>query len=305
MTKALKQSTIADPSLFISPAMMQDMAAINQRQYRWKDQPLWPQKKVSFSKPDRNNRRQLINALVAEGSSNELLSIGFRLLMCSRSKPCGSPLCNYCRTKLQDRYQARVLRYFGKTHRDDLFWLTILDDLTYDPLQDVQGRFRKLRVSFREFLKRNCHKDARVFGAFEIDVKRHDLIDDNDAAIQTLQQYGLRNEPEPAYMPHLHAIVSLDGITRDELDRQLTSLYARPSQVRLMSMRPGQTKIENLSNLARYMFKFRYQFADNILRDRSAYGKRFDDKTLRVFTQLVHSIKGDRGAIGLEFRYNL
>ncbi len=137
MTTTPPRTALSDPSLFISPAMMVDIAAINQRQYRWINQPLWPQKNISFSKPDRTNRRKLIEALLAKGSIDELLSIGYRLLMCSPSTPCRSPLCNSCRTKLQDRYQARVLKYFGKTHRDDLFWLTILDDLTYDPLQDV------------------------------------------------------------------------------------------------------------------------------------------------------------------------
>lgn len=294
-----------DPTLFISPDMKRDITAIKQRKFRWMDQPLWSQQKISFTSTDRTNRRKLIEALITDGASDKLISIGYQLLICSRTNRCGSPLCNFCRTHLQDLYQKRVLQYFKDTHRDDLIWLTVLDDLIYDPGIAVPARIKQLRISMRALFKRQFQKQVRAFGAFEIDVKRPDQVSNENGATDLLKKYGLRDEPEVAFMPHLHAIIALDGISPDDFAENLRTQFQKPSQVSISSLRTYKTKEDNLATLARYSFKFRYQFADNILRERPSYGNRFDDETLRSYTQLVHSIKGQRGAIGFEFRYNL
>jgi hypothetical protein len=192
---------------------------------------------------------------------------------------------------------------FGDESVDGL--ATVLDDLCYHPMNEVPERIKKLRTSTRDFLKRHFAKDVRAFGAFEIDVKRADLVDDDSSVVDLLRQYGLQDEPEPAYMPHLHAIVSLNDISAREFGNKLRSHFSKTKQVTVKPLLSGKTKNDNLKTLARYPFKFRYQFANNILRDKPSYGRRFDDDILRVFTQLVHSIKGKRGAIGFEFRYNL
>ena len=216
-----------------------------------------------------------------------------------------SPLCNFCRTRLQDRYQERVLRYFEGTQRDNLIWLTVLDDLIYDPGVAVPERIKELRLLTRRLFNRQFQKQVRAFGAFEIDVKRPDQVSNENGATDLLRQYGLRDDPEVAYMPHLHAIIALDGISADDFGDKLRTKFQKPSQVSIGGLWRGKTKSENLATLARYSFKFRYQFADNILRDKPSYGKRFDDETLRSYTRLVHSIKGQRGVRGFEFMYNL
>jgi hypothetical protein len=303
MTKTPVQSTINNPKLFISPSMKDVFKTIQDSNYRWKDQPFWPQKRISFTTKDRGNRRRLIEALVSKKSTDELRSIGYQLLECTRVNPCGSPLCNYCRTKLQDKYQKRVLQYFGNTASENLIWLTILDDLTYDPMNDAQRQIDKMRSSLRGLLDRNFPKQVRLFGGFEIDVKLPKNLADSDSN-NLLLEYGLQDNNKRACMPHLHAIVDLGKISRQIFSNRLKNYFSKSSQISTSKLRPEYTKEDNLISLARYPFKFRYQFADNILRERPSYGSLFDVDTLMKYTQVIHSLKGQRGVIGFEFRYN-
>ena len=296
------QLPINNPQLFINSSTVTD---IRQRKYRWIDQPLWPTKNITFTTTDRTNRRQFIEALLATNANNAQIAIGLQLLECTRANPCGSPLCNFCRTRFQDLFQDRVFKYFDGTDQANLFSLTLLDDLTYDPVNDAEEQIEKLRVSVRGCLQRHFKKQVRAFGAFEIDVKRPDLDQENSQAVDLLKKYGFTENGGRAYMPHLHAIIELDGITAKEFGDKLRSVYSKPSQVTVAAFRTANTKKYNLTKLARYPIKFRYQFADNILRDSPAYGRRFDDPTLRIYAEVVHAIKGSRAVRGFEFNYNL
>lgn len=302
MTKSQSILPINDPKLFINFNTVND---IRQRKYRWIDQPIWPTKNIAFTERDRSNRRKLIEALLSFNATEEQIAIGLQLLECSSIEPCGSPLCNFCRTRFQDAFQDRVFKYFDGTDQANLFSLTLLDDLTYDPVNDADGQIEKLRVSVRGCLRRHFKKQVRAFGAFEIDVKRPDLNEENNQAVDLLKEYGFLEDGARAYMPHLHAIVELDGITAKEFGDVLRSVYTKPSQVTVAAFRSTNTKKYNLTKLARYPIKFRYQFADNILRDSPSYGSRFDDPTLRIYAEVVHGIKGSRAVRGFEFNYNL
>jgi hypothetical protein len=291
-----------DPSIFIDEG---DINAVRRRTYRWKDQPLWPTKKIAFTASDRTNRRKLIEALFDIDATDKQRSIGNTLLKCSKEFRCGSPLCNSCRTSFQDAFEERVFRYFGATNQSNLFSLTLLDNLTYDPINDAHEQIRKLRISVRGCLQRHFQKSVRAFGAFEIDVKRPDLNEENSQAVDLLRRYGFQKDAGRAYMPHLHAIIELDGISAREFRAKLRSVYTKPSQITVAALRSGNTKEENLTKLARYPIKFRYQFADNILRNKPSYGSRFDDDTLRTYAEVVHAIKGSVAVRGFEFNYNL
>ncbi len=296
------QLPINNPQLFINSNTVTD---IRQRKYRWIDQPFWPTTNIVFTKRDRSNRRKLIEALLAINANNTQIAIGLQLLECTRANPCGSPLCNFCRTRFQDAFQNRVLNYFGGSNQANLFSLTILDDLTYTPVVDAEAQIKKLRISVNGCLRRHFGKQVRVFGAFEIDVKDPILNVPNSKAVSLLGQYGYQQNAGDAFMPHFHAIVELDGIDVKDLKAKLRSVYTKPSQVTVTPLHPNNTQIKNLSNLARYPIKFRYQYADNIMRGRPSYGSRFDDSTLRIYAEVVHAIKGSRAVRGFEFNYNL
>jgi hypothetical protein len=222
------QLPINNPQLFINMATVND---IRNRKYRWLDQPLWPAKNVYFTTTDRTNRRALIQALLDFGATNDHLVLGLQLLECANDNRCGSPLCNFCRTRFQDAFEKRVSKYFGNANQPDLFFVTLLDDLTYDPVTDAHEQIEKLRTSMRGCLMRHFPKQVRAFGAFEVDVKDPNLNIQNSQAVALLQNYGFQQNAGMAFMPHLHAIIELDGITVADFRKKLRSVYTKPKQV--------------------------------------------------------------------------
>lgn len=297
-----KPSAIFNPKLFVPRSVISDIRSRSQSV--WKPQPLWPTKNVSFNTNDKTKRRKLIEALFAPSSSQDLQSLGYELFCCNSDQRCGSPFCNYCRTKMQNRYQERVLEYFKIDAEENIFFLTILDDLSYTPTVEIPKRITQLKTSLREFCKNHMGKTAKVFGAFEIDVKRTQQL--APKAEQLLNNfYNLQDQLDDAFMPHFHGIIVLDGTSRDAFRKKLKKLFPKPYQISLSKLHDGKSKEINLATLARYMTKFRYQYADNILSAKPSYGSRFDDDTLRSYVETIQSTKGKRGVRGLEFSYNL
>ena len=301
------KSPLNDPTLFVDEQEVKEIRSQSRIIWRPDSQPLWPVKNITFTNNDKYLRRHLIKALMASVASDDLQVLGYCIFKCSPSYPCKSPLCNYCRTKIQKRYQNRVLKYFNSAMKKNIFWVTILDDLTYDPVKDVPKRSVSLKRKIKGAFQKSpviCH--ARVFAAFELDVKKTDQMEENNAAINLLSQYGLLDNGEAAFMPHYHAIVAIDDMTTPEqLAGELRKIFSKSKQVSVGRLHLDKTKEDNLKTLARYMFKFRYQFADNILKDKPSYGSRFDDDTLRLYAQAVHSIIGERGLVQYDLSYNL
>ena len=114
-------------------------------------------------------------------------------------------------------------------------------------------------------------------------------------------------------MPHFHAIMEIDFDNLDMVRIELKKIFKKPNQVHVASFQttpdPYTDKIpskqDNLRKLARYMFKFRMQFADNVNLGKSTYDNDFDDVTLQTYAQAVHSIISQRGFRQYELSYNL
>ena len=124
-------------------------------------------------------------------------------------------------------------------------------------------------------------------------------------AMTLLQHYNMTQLNAVAFMPHFHAIVELDNIHPDVLRKALRKSFIKPYQINVTQMRHDKTKEHHLKQMARYMFKFRYQFADNIMRTKPSYGTRFDDNTMRLYAETILSMSNGSGVRQFELKYNI
>jgi hypothetical protein len=276
----------------------------------WRDQPMWPTKRITFYYKDNRRRRHAIRALTSPVASPDMFYLGTRIFNCDEYNPCKSPLCNYCRQNYQDHYQQIVLDTFKDYGFNDLYFLTVLDDLTYDPINHIKTWKRRFKDRIKDNLENIFGNDVQMFGALEVDVKDTSQLVPADKAYQLLMKYGLNTNYPIAYMPHFHGIVAAKGTSAKRLGDKLRTNFNKSHQISVSRLRYSiggkpMTKKKNLKRMARYMFKFRYQFADNIMRAKPSYGTRFDDDTMRTYAQVCHDIKGHRGLNGFTVRHNL
>lgn len=297
---------------FISAEVQQDFDQVRASTFFWKAQPDWPEDDIKFTIPDRTDRRKLIEALMDQQSSPELQDIGYALLTCKKTDRCKSPLCNYCRSRLQSNYQAQVRKKFAAFAKQDIYFLTLLDDLTDTPLQTIPPWITNQRSVLNEVFGHHFKKQISVFGAFEVDVKHPSLFHNNNAKLDLLKEYGLPDENAVAWMPHFHGIIGLDGITADDFRKKMRSRFSKRKQVTLTSLWSDQTKNEALNAIAWYCFKFKYKYAVNLgssdlseNETASNYDKRFNDDVLRIYTELIHNIRGPRTVQGLIYQWNI
>lgn len=291
--------------------VVEDYDKVREGGFRWKDQPIWYPHELEVGETARTDRKILITALMDEQSPPELQDIGYALLQCERIDPCKSPLCNYCRSKLQTTYQARAVKKFAAFEKKDIYFLTLLDDLTYTPLATIPPWITNQRSVLNEVLGYHFGDKVSVYGGFEVDVKDPSMFRDT-ANLALLKEYGLVNQANPAWMPHFHAIVGLEGITEDEFRRKMRSRFAKKKQVTLSPLWPNQTKDEAIRSLTRYCFKFKYRYTVNLGSDDKShegttanYQKRFSDDVMRTYTELLHIIKGSRTVEGLVYQKSI
>lgn len=311
MSNQTTTTTTYGTRTFISAQVQQDFDQVRKGGFRWKDQPIWHPHDLEISKTARTDRRALITALMDKQSSPELQDIGYELLQCTRTDPCKNPLCNYCRKKLQSTYQARAVKKFAAFEKEDIYFLTLLDDLTDTPLATIPPWITNQRSVLNEVLGYHFGDKVSVYGGFEVDVKDPSMFRDT-ANLALLKEYGLVNQADPAWMPHFHAIVGLEGIAEDEFRCKMRSRFAKKKQVTLSPLWANQTKDEAIRSLTRYCFKFKYSYTVNLGSDGNShegttanYQKRFSDDIMRTYTELLHIIKGPRTVQGLVYQKSI
>lgn len=300
----LKPTTF--PRIFINQGDIGRIQSGNRIIWRSEHQPVWPTKKIFYNDDDHTRRKMLIRALTSPTASPEVQNIGADLFCCGTSGYfCNSPLCNHCRTNYQDRYQKKILNTFKGYNSNDLYWLTIIDDLTYDPINHVPQWKRNFKDRIKRNMKSIFGNSAKLYGALEIDAKQTSKIVANQKAFDLLSEYGLDTSHPVAYMPHFHGIVAVQGTSASAFGDKLRDNFTKSHQISVSRLHIDKSKRKNISNMARYMFKFRYQFADNIKVDKPSYKTRFDDDTMRTYAQVIHDMKGDNGLRGFIVNHNL
>jgi hypothetical protein len=285
-----------------------ELQEIRDGTYDWSHQPLW-QNHQRCSRPDNERRKAIVTALCDDPyQDTEAAEIGLAILHCRKRYPCGSPLCDFCRTRCQDDREQEARRLFGHRPRQQLAFLTILTDVSYHPTTEVQARVDELRQKVRSLQSRPRFKDVRVFGAVEVDVKFPMLHLRRRRSKEVLEGLGMLDPQKEAYLVHLHAIVDLNGVSKDALGRWFRRSFPKKYQVRLAGLRNDHTTSTSVANLARYMLKFRAQEADNLWGNKpngqAKYGSLYRDATLRSFVRCLHTIKRKPGFGSFYLTYN-
>jgi len=301
----LLDEPITEQSVLLPDFDPSTVAQINSGTYDWKQQPRWATD-IPFTAHHRKQRRTIIERLCEDAVGDpDAADIGLDMLKCSRTFPCGSPFCPFCRHKQQEQRAKKALNKFAATAKDEMTFLTILHPVTYDPMHDASTHIRYIRDSVRNALNHRRYKQVRMLGAFEIDVKRsQDAKTPRSNQVLTALNMNTTSR-QPAYLVHLHTLVDLGGIPRKQVRRVFTRAFDKPYQVRLSHLRYDINKDASIERIARYMFKFRAQFSDNLFGKevelRAKYKELYPAPLMREYVQLIHSLKTNNGFKGFRF----
>lgn len=214
--------------------------------------------------------RRIINALMANRSGDfSAWHLGLKIGTCTSKKPCNHPLCAYCRQKQQQKASEDVKHLFKDAKGDDLLFVTILFPITYD-LDDIsRSTVNAYKRQWRNLMNDHAKKDKRYagitwWGAFEVDVKRPSCAN-NDRTQRILHELGMDfGKSDLCYLPHLHLITNINGISKEEFRQTLERLWSGFYQVRVQRLHQGKSQEENLSTLASYVTKYRVQYSVNL-----------------------------------------
>ncbi len=305
--KLLGNADTNDP-LFLPDTNPSTLTRINDGTYDWTKLPRWVNS-IPVTAYHLRQRKTIIERLCEEHyHDQDATAIGLDMLECSKTYPCGSPFCPFCRHKVQEKRSATALAKFAATAKSEMTFLTILHPVTYDPFYDAQAHIDYLRDSVRNALNFRGLSQVRMLGAFEIDVKRRqEAANDRSKRVLTALEMDITSQ-KPAYLVHLHSLVDLGGIPREEVRSAFTGVFDKPYQVRLTHLHRDKGKDESIERLARYMSKFRVQFADNLYgKERGMkvqYRELYPAPLMREYVKLIHSIKVDNGFKGFRFKIN-
>jgi hypothetical protein len=242
-----------------------------------------------------------------------------KLLACEAKTPCGQVFCPVCRSKKQDAKSKDALAAFSKLPHNDLYFMTLLVRVVQDA-EDVEKTINQLRNRLRAKLHNNRaglginNSPLKIMGAFEVDLKN--LYTQSEASKNSQELIkSLGFDPKhfkPQYLVHLHAIV---GPLDADRKRRLRSIIAEalgadtllPDQIRFSSLHSSKKIDENLDYLARYMYKARLQFADNVyengeMNKRARFHTPFMGK---VLVDYLKSLQKNKHFQGLKFEHGL
>ena len=257
-----------------------------------KDQPRWLQY-LDARPSELKHRERTIRALVSDWTDEVSCERGIRIERCGeKGRRCREVFCPRCRHEIQNVEERKVLNAFRATSESQLRFLTILLPVSYDPIRELPGNRNKAKNDLHNAVR--PFPSLRFYGAFEIDVKTPALVEKHRTA-DVLDQLGMdRGRDDPAYLLHLHAVVDLGGAKRDAVSNALRKKFNTPYQVRLAQLRKDKAKTENLSNIARYMCKYRLQYANNIygrqIYGRATYGDFYEQDVVRTISKAYSAI---------------
>lgn len=216
------------------------------------------------------HRQKILKALLGDKNGDfPAWQIGLQINECSKHSPCKHPLCPFCRYKHQLKSAKEMNKLFASASRSDLHFVTVLFDVTYDIDTITKDYIDGIKRQWINLIGRRARKDERYkgitwWGSFEVDVKSPKHVSEG-RPLNTMTALGMNDwSDKPCFLPHLHLVVNLNGVTKDEFKEDLKSLWDKSYQVRVQKFHGEKTTEENLTNLAMYMTKFRVQYSENL-----------------------------------------
>lgn len=261
------------------------------------------------SSQDKSHRFQIIKALTGDANKYDAYNIGLRIDDCTKSKRCQCPFCPFCRKNFQENAVKTTLPLFINVPIEHLRFLTILLPVSYFPKTEAQNQIHQYTQQIRNILNGGFN-DVRMYGFYEVDVKRPSLVKHRPRSKEVLTKLGMDlTLNDDAYLLHLHALVDIGKHSKDDIRDALTNrVFDNPYQVRINQLHSTKTKKDNIINITNYMLKFRLQFADNLYGNQQEgkvmYGSLYEDELLRSNVCLISSLMGNNRISSLGFRYN-
>lgn len=305
MAKLKVKNKLMDPRLFSRDRVLDEIRYGNQNIWL---KPDWPTRSVLFTDTLRYDWRDMIKALTDENNAtSDQIQLGYEIFMCSMDHPCGSPLCNYCRLRHQKRYTKRVLETFNATPEKNIYFLTVLDDITYSPEIDAPLRKDYLKQKIKTTLKSDpATEHIRMMGMFELDLKSASTYINKPKQEKLLKDhYSLFKNSHVGWMPHFHALIDIGDTHLDVVKDILRDVFDKPYQIDARPMYTDPTKEENLTDLAHYMLKFKIRYAENIMCEKAQYKRRFGPGIMRRYASVLNAMGCRRGARSFEILFNL
>lgn len=256
------------------------------RSLPWKER-----KEIRWLSPEMEAQRtQVMNAL---GQRHELYE---RMSECGSDdawggmKLCGVPLCPRCFMRRRGRETGQALKKsFVGIPNEQLAFLTLLLPVQTN-LDKVEATQLKARNSLRNIIAYQRKRDARwnsvqLTGWWEMERLTASDIDkqgrNTRIALEALNFPVLARAGTTVWRPHLHAIVALGDITREEFAQALRSKgYDKPYQVDVQSFHTNRPVHANIKSVVRYSLKFRIE-QDQSAADGLAYDKAADERADR------------------------
>lgn len=272
---------------------------------------------VLFDKdtPSKMAFRILVERLCLDMRSNaDAHKLLLEVITCVPSRtPCNHICCPSCRAKKQQAQEIKAKDLFHNVSNETSYFLTALMPMTTslsDANKSIDKLRKTLRYKLRTYMKEHPETHLSVMGAFEYDLKTlNEYKVSSTRAQQLFDELGFDvSNNTPMWLPHLHAIVSpatksertdIKDIVKSCLFQDTPIKYA----VEMKSFRTDRDISDNISEIAKYMWKVRLQHSDNVFAtkdgtSRAKYKSVFPSEHL---CELVNTIKSTGSFKTLKF----
>lgn len=207
--------------------------------------------------------QELIAAL-AKGPSSPLRS---RLRRCGTSTEyknsvaCGAVACAKCREAYIRGQVAAVQGATAEATNDSLVMVSIVLDLV-GSVQEIGPSFAAAKRKLRNIIEQNRRSktswcDLQVVGWMEVDAFEPErFVDLRPRKKDQFEAIGVPYAGDgPVWVTTLHCIVSLAGLDRYALARELERGWSIPTQVHIQQFDKSRTVADNINSIVRYCLK--------------------------------------------------